>query len=477
MQSTPVNILVVDDQPAKLMSYEAVLDGLGENLIKAASAREALELLLKNDVAVILVDVCMPELDGFQLAEMIRGHPRYQSTAIVFISAVQLDDLDRLRGYRLGAVDYVPVPIIPELLRAKVKVFAELYRKTRQLEQLNQQLEQRVAERTMELEATNARLKLAIEAAQLGMWDWDVESGRVDWSNHYFTLAGYRPTEIGPSIDDWLERLHPDDASAAREQLQAALRSGEPYRQVVRFMQPDGTTLWCEARGQSETDARGQIRRMRGVLLDISSHKMAEERQRLMLRELHHRVNNSLATIQAIAGLTARTVPDVDTFYRSFSERIQSLSRTHTMLVAENWRRIALRDLLQSEMASFADGRQERLTCSGPPVDLPSALALSLGLVIHELTTNAAKYGALSTPSGRIEVTWELEDGRSRPSNLDLRWVERGGPPVSQPERKGFGTTLLNQVFANQADTKVDLVFGKEGLEFRAWIAYDVAVL
>ena len=124
-----VDILLVDDQPAKLLSYEAMLEVLGENLIKAGSAAAALEQLLKRQIAVILIDVCMPDLDGFQLAAMIRDHPRFQRTAIIFVSAIQVTDLDLLRGYALGAVDYVPVPVIPELLRAKVKVFVELYRK------------------------------------------------------------------------------------------------------------------------------------------------------------------------------------------------------------------------------------------------------------------------------------------------------------------------------------------------------------
>src|SRR5205807_9045365 len=159
---------------------------LGENLIKAASAREALEQLLKQDIAVVLVDVCMPELDGFQLAAMIREHPRFQKTAIIFISAIHLTDVDRLRAYEMGAVDYVPVPVIPEVLRAKVKIFAELYRKTRQLEQLNQELEHRVAERTAELEASTARLlqseerrSLAVAAGQMGSWEWDHVNVRI----------------------------------------------------------------------------------------------------------------------------------------------------------------------------------------------------------------------------------------------------------------------------------------------------------
>jgi signal transduction histidine kinase len=135
-----VNILMVDDQPAKLLSYEVILGELGENLIKAASGKEALEYLLKNDIAVVLMDVSMPELDGFELAGMIRQHPRFQKTAIIFISAVHLTDLDRLKGYQRGAVDYISVPVIPELLRAKVSVFAELHRRAGQMERLNGEL-------------------------------------------------------------------------------------------------------------------------------------------------------------------------------------------------------------------------------------------------------------------------------------------------------------------------------------------------
>jgi signal transduction histidine kinase/ActR/RegA family two-component response regulator len=158
-----VNILLVDDSQAKLLSHEVVLAEMGENLLKASSAREAFECLLKNEVALILIDVCMPELDGFELATMIREHPRFQNTAIIFVSAVMLAHLDQLRGYKLGGVDYVPVPVVPELLRAKVRVFVELYRKTRQLEQFNADLERRVEERTAELRKFNEELELRIE--------------------------------------------------------------------------------------------------------------------------------------------------------------------------------------------------------------------------------------------------------------------------------------------------------------------------
>jgi signal transduction histidine kinase len=163
VRNDPVNILLVDDQPAKLLTYRAILEDLGETLITAESAGAAFEHLLKKDIAVILIDVCMPELDGFGLAGMIRDHPRFQTTAIIFVSAIALTDLDRLKGYEHGGVDYVPVPVVPELLRAKVRIFAELYRKTRQLERLNAELEHRVEERTAELAQANAELEHRVE--------------------------------------------------------------------------------------------------------------------------------------------------------------------------------------------------------------------------------------------------------------------------------------------------------------------------
>jgi len=156
-----VNILLVDDQPSKLLTYESILSELGENLLTASSATEALDTLLRTEIAVVLVDVCMPDLDGYELASMIRQHPRFQKTSIIFVSAVLMTDLDRLRGYESGGVDYVPVPVVPEILRAKVSVFADLYRKTRALERLNAELERRVSERTAALEASTAALKEA----------------------------------------------------------------------------------------------------------------------------------------------------------------------------------------------------------------------------------------------------------------------------------------------------------------------------
>ena len=162
-----VNILMVDDQPAKLLSYEVILAELGENLIKATSASEALNILLKNDIAVVLMDVSMPDLDGFELADVIRQHPRFQKTAIIFISGVHLTDSDKIQGYRSGAVDYISVPVVPEVLRAKISIFVDLHRKTRMLETLNNELEQRVAERTEELRRSEEQFRSRAELLEL----------------------------------------------------------------------------------------------------------------------------------------------------------------------------------------------------------------------------------------------------------------------------------------------------------------------
>src|SRR3981081_1182824 len=247
-----LNILLVDDQPAKLLSYEVILHDLGENLIKATSGREALEHLLKSEIAVVLVDVCMPDLDGFQLAAMIRDHPRFKKTAIIFISAIHLSDMDRLRGYEMGAVDYVPVPVIPEVLRAKVKIFAELYRKTRELERLNAELEQRVATRTAELETSTAQLlkseqrrTLAIAAGNMGSWDWDRASGVCMWDEGQCRIFGVDPKNFIPSPETTRALIHPDDWAVLQIGLDQLLRQGESFQSEFRVLHPHGQIRWC----------------------------------------------------------------------------------------------------------------------------------------------------------------------------------------------------------------------------------------
>src|ERR1700754_4503601 len=242
-----VNILLVDDQPAKLLSYEVILHELQENLIKASSGQEALEHLLKQEVAVVLMDVCMPDLDGFQLAAMIREHPRFQKTAMIFISAIDLTDMGRLRGYEMGAVDYVPVPVIPEVLRAKVKIFVELYRKTRQLERMNAELEKRVRARTSELEESTARLieseqrrSMAIAAGKMGSWDWDWINGDWMWDDGQYRIFGVDPQRFEVTSANIQALLHPEDVEDLRKLVNEFAKGAQTYEAESRIHRPDG---------------------------------------------------------------------------------------------------------------------------------------------------------------------------------------------------------------------------------------------
>src|SRR5881275_733635 len=405
-----VNILLVDDQPAKLLSYETILAGLNERLIKAASAKEALEHLLKQEIAVILVDVCMPELDGFQLAAMVREHPRFQQTAIIFISAIHLTDVDRLRAYEMGAVDYVPVPVIPEVLRAKVKVFAELYRKTRQLEQLNQELERRVAERTAELEASTVRLlkseerrSLALAAGQMGSWEWDPVDGRFVWDDGQYRIFGVDPASFDLTVDNVRALIHPEDWKHLQNAIKPAAPNTPSFQSEFRVCRPNGELRWCIGTAVASVDGIDNVVRISGVTVDITERKQAEERQVLLAREVDHRAKNALALAQSIVRLTRGD--NVKTYVRSVEGRINALARVHTVLSLSNWQGAEIRKLIDEELAPYSTG--EQIDLSGPEVQLEPATAQTVALALHELVTNSAKYGALSALSGRLSVGWE----------------------------------------------------------------------
>ena len=260
----PVKILLVDDQPGKLLSYEAILSPLGETLIMTGSAREALSELLRQDIAVVLVDVSMPEMDGYELAELIRQHPRYEKTAIIFVSAVHLSDLDRLKGYESGAVDYVSVPVVPQLLRAKVRIFAELYRKTVEAERLHRELEERVARRTSQLETSTAR--------------------QVELSN--------RLREADRRKDEFLALL----AHELRNPL-APVRNALEIMRLKGLTDPDLT--WCREVIERQTV---QLTRLVDDLLDVSRITMGKIRLRV----------ESVTIDQVVAGAVETSRPIID---------------------------------------------------------------------------------------------------------------------------------------------------------------------
>lgn len=464
-QEDKVNILLVDDQPAKLLSYEVVLRDLDENLIKASSATEALAHLLKNDIAVVLVDVCMPDLDGFELAAMIRNHPRFQRTAIIFISAVLLAETDYLRGYEMGAVDYVPVPVVPELLRAKVKVFAELYRKTRQLEALNTQLETRVRERTAELEAAAERLKeserrrnLAIAAGQMGSWDWDLVNGDWMWDEGQCRIFGVDPATFKVSLDTVASLVAPEDLARLKQMLaDFSGGAGQAFQTEFRVFRPDGEARWCFGTATPTLDDQGRLVRVSGVTVDITERKLAEERQLLLAREVDHRARNALAVVQAIVRMTRETSQQA--YVLAVEGRIHALAQAHTLLSEARWKGADVARLVAEELAPYRNSDGHRVRIAGPSVFLSPEKAQNLALALHELATNSAKYGSLSVAAGRLDVVWE-----NRRGVLTLRWQESGGPAVVPPMTQGFGTKIMNASIKHQIGGNVSMDWRPMGL-------------
>jgi PAS domain S-box-containing protein len=459
-----VNILLVDDDPAKLLSYQVMLDVLGENLISASSGREALEQLLKNDIAVVLVDVCMPELDGFQLAAMMREHPRFQRTAIIFISAIHLTDVDRVRGYQLGAVDYVPVPVVPEVLRAKVRIFTELYRKTRQLEKLNDNLERRVLERTAELQSSTAQLlqseqlrALALAAGKMGTWQWDIREGKLTWDEGQFRIFGVDPSSFELTVEKVCGLIDPQDIERLRGIASLLSKDGQTFQTEFRVLRSNGEVRWCIGSAAASLDGEGRVVRMSGVTVDITDRKEAEERQALLSREIDHRARNALSVVQSIMRLSrGKSRRD---YVAVVEGRIGSLARTHDLLSKSRWIGADLSTIVSDELAPYRDGNG-KIAASGPNVTLPPATAQILALAFHELATNAAKYGALSSASGGVRLVWELQQG-----TLTVKWAESLGSLVRPPTRQGYGIKMISASVERQLGGHARFDWRAEGLQ------------
>jgi signal transduction histidine kinase/DNA-binding response OmpR family regulator len=425
-----VNILLVDDQPAKLLSYESILGELGENLIRAASGREALDRLLKTDVAVLLADVNMPDLDGFELASMIRQHPRFQKLAILFVSAVHLTDSDRLKGYQLGAADYVTVPVIPEILRAKVSVFVDLYRKTRELENVNSQLESRVEERAAALAASEERFRLAMEAVRGGLYDWTIETNAWWRSAGLAALLGSSGEPDCPSYEWWRSRIHADDVEGGWKDVRSALDIATPAFDVqYRVRHHKGHWIWVWDRGRIVRDVDGRVIRVVGHVTDVNAQKEAEDalkqandRKNEFLAMLSHELRNPLAPIRNavnVLRIEGSSQAEIQKGRDIIDRQVDHLSRILNDLLDVN--RIT-RNKIELQMCplNLAEAIQPAIEASngrfaqhGPSlhVSIPESIhvrgdAIRLTQVFTNLLNNSAQY----TPAGgEVWLSAEVE--------------------------------------------------------------------
>jgi PAS domain S-box-containing protein len=459
-----INVLLVDDQPAKLLSYEVMLQELGENLIKAPSAKVALETLLKTEIAVVLIDVCMPELDGFELAAMIRDHPRFRETAIIFVSAIQVAETDHLRGYRAGAVDYVPVPVVPEVLRAKVKVFAELFRKTKQLERLNRELESRVVERTVELQESTARLieserarGLALAAGNMGSWEYHVADDCWKWDEGHSRIFGIDPPERYSGHARIQQFFRDPDWDLLQSFIAKATPENNTFQTEMLIQRENGDVRYCLVSTAAMFDGAGNLVRLDGVTIDITDRKEAENRQQLLAREVDHRARNTLAVVQSIVRLTKSR--DMEAYTEAIEGRIRALAHAQELLSQSRWQGADIVRLVTEEIAPYRMGDQAKITVTGPSVILPPDKAQALALSLHELATNAAKYGALSQDEGRVAVNWRMAG-----NTLMLEWLESGGPRAAKPASEGFGSKIINASIKGQSRGSVTFDWRAEGL-------------
>ncbi len=448
LQPEAVKILVVDDIDKNLVAMDALLRREGVEILKAPSGPAALELLLQHEVALALLDVQMPGMDGFELAELMRGTERTRRVPIIFVTAVATDERRRFRGYEAGAIDYLLKPVDPQIVRNKVDIFVELAR---------QRLE--IARQRDQLAAALGRIQAHSDNSPLAIVEFDAELTVIGWSNGAERLFGWSAAEVvgrQAAKLDWLDPVNGEEVEAVLAQMV----EGHERRRVetLRANDKNGTPLDCECYCSALFEG-SRLVSVSVQILDVTERKRAEATQRLLIGELNHRVKNTLASVQAIATQTLRHSGGAADFASTFIGRIHALARAHSLLSATTWQGARLRELIEGQL-QLGTIDPQRLSFSGPEIELSPEPALHLALVLHELGTNANKYGALSNETGRVRLEWRL-----RGTMLELEWAESGGPRVSPPDRRGFGSALIERSLKAEGGS-AEADFASEGLRW-----------
>jgi PAS domain S-box-containing protein len=314
-----------------------------------------------------------------------------------------------------------------------------------------------------DLYASKARLQLALDAAQLGWWQYDPLRHIGSGDTRFKEIFDLAPDDL--SVEDIVKRVHPDDAERFWADRQAALDPANPKRSASEFRirRRNGEIRWVEAHRLAYFEGVGPERRavsFGGTVQDITERKEREEKEHLLMREINHRAKNMLSVVDAIAHQTAAKNPK--DFIERFSERIQALSANQDLLVRNEWNGVEIEHLVHAQLAHFADLIGSRIALQGPKLRLNPASAQAIGLALHELATNAGKYGALSTDKGRVDVRWGTYSDM-----LTMSWTERDGPPVSAPKQRGFGTVVIEAMAQYSVDGAVDLHYAPSGLIWR----------
>lgn len=313
-----------------------------------------------------------------------------------------------------------------------------------------------------ELAREEKRRAIALDAASLASWVWDVRTDMIDCDVLLAELFNLPPSNR-LKARDILRAIDPRDVYQTETRFRDALSGSDDYfgeYRVKGFYPP----RWVATRGRVvERDGEGKPTLIFGVNYDITERKLGDERQRLLLRELNHRVKNTLATVQALATQTVRHARQPSEFLEAFSARLQALGAAHSLLSDREWRGIGISELVRIEVKPFESDDRPRITASGPDLLLSPDQAVGLGLILHELASNALKYGSLSAPSGKVDLEWKAQ-GRKGARRLVLTWRESGGPEVELPDRHGFGSILIRRSLAKVIDSEVTHEYRPDGV-------------
>lgn len=425
-------VLVADDN-ADMRDYLQRLLAGTYKVVMSADGQAAFEAARACKPDLILCDVMMPRLDGFGLVRMLRQDDGLRDTPVILLSA-RAGEEAKIEGLASGADDYLVKPFSARELLARIDSHLKLKR-----------LRSESEERFRALVHASAQIVWATGPG--GEVEEDLPLWRAFTGQTYREMSGW----------GWLNAVHPDDRTTVAEYGQRGIANGMAYETEFRVRHRAGDWRWMVARCVPLKAEDGSIRGWIGMNTDISDRKQSEQTQQLLINELNHRVKNTLASVQAIVHHTLRQTRDPDAFAQSLTGRIQSLARVHTMLSSGAWKGAYLREIIRDQiLIDPADTSRVRIV--GPLVRLEPQMSLHIALMLHELATNSAKYGAFSAHAGRVSIEWTVE-GRM----LHLIWSERGGPAVSPPARRGFGSMLIEQS-AKSAGGAAEVRFAADGV-------------
>ena len=316
------------------------------------------------------------------------------------------------------------------------------------------------------IKESEIRLQQTLTAGQMVAFNWNPETGISHRSENAARSFGLEPQAAahGPG-KDFLARVHPQDRKRFAAQIKELSPARPSYLASFRFIRPDGREAWFEETGRAEFDATGRHLRLKGLTYDITERKRAEEQQRLLVRELDHRVKNVLASVGAVAQRTREGSGSIDEFLQTFDGRIQSMANAHALLSRSHWQGVGLAELVRNELEPCV--REGSAQVEGPDVQLSAEATQPIAIVLHELVTNASKYGALSVPDGHITVRWDCQKGDHSGVRLLLEWIETGGPTVVAPSRTGYGTRAIRNLVPYELGGAVELFFDATGVRCR----------